>query len=162
MEKYLNAKQIALGLKPRKTAVLPESSPFKVENLRVNSEMHTQFLEKTITAPEQVIRMKDTLSLFDEYKDDQKSALKKIVALSEICRAGDKSAVKVFLEENPAADWLSFVFINDRQINEYFYETIEAFPAPVKQVLLDHLQHQLARLVDLKALFERLTEKLKA
>ena len=111
MSGYLTAKRKALGLEELILNFEQGGEEWKVTPGVLTCEMQPQFLDKAIAMPRKSIIARDTLSIFDEYDDDKKQAVKSLEVFSDICKNGDAEAAGKYLQDNPMTEWFSFVFV---------------------------------------------------
>lgn len=159
---YEIARNIALGLNPypQDPAQSAGTETAKSVQSALKSEMMVQFLERSIEIPSKLIQAKQILSLFDEYSNDKKQSIQLLLELNKICIDGDTDRLNEFLHAHPVSQWLSFAFIEDKQLNDYLHDAIAKYDQDTKALLSTHIEQEINKLVDFKELFECLVEEL--
>ncbi|MBN2878442.1 MAG: hypothetical protein JXN65_02320 [Clostridia bacterium] len=160
MSEYLKVKRKALGLDELILNVDQGDIIWDAGRGGLTCEMQSQFLDKAIAAPRKSIIARDTLSIFDEYDDDKKQAVKNLEVFSDICKNGDAEAAEKYLTDNPMTEWFSFVFLDEGAISNNFYRVADEFSEDIKKVLDAHIEQELKKLYDFHLLLDCLRQKL--
>ena len=161
--KYVQAKQVALGL--RIDTVRSEHPPnmWDISPQGVRSqitEMPFQFFDKALTPPSEVLAHKAALALFAEYPLDRTRALSNLHALSDAILQDLPQVLARLLKRNPAAEWLSFVFLEPDELQTLLWEPILEASIECRSIILSALTNELARLKACTELLKTITVRL--
>ena len=149
MSRYSQAKQIALGLKANAHETGLNSGKWNMASSvppGLQTDMPFQFFDKKLAPPSDVLAHKAALSLFSEYTEDRRQACIKLQALSEAFREKNHQTIARLLKKNPAAEWLSFIFLEPEELQAMLWEPILQSDEKCREVVLAALKGELARL----------------
>jgi hypothetical protein len=161
--KYVQAKQVALGLQVDNISTAPPPNMWDVSPKSVRSqitEMPFQFFDKSLMPPAEVLAHKTALALFDEYPLDRKRALSNLQALSNAIRQNLPQVLARLLKRNPAAEWLSFIFLEPNDLQTLLWEPILEASVECRSIILSALAEELKRLKAYTELLNGITMRL--
>jgi hypothetical protein len=158
MARYDEAKAVALGF-----VLEPPLQDFNTESFGVTAvtagmrlESPYQYFNKQIEPPSEIMAQKAALSLFSEYDRDKKQANKLFAKMSALVSKEDQKGLAKLLEKERFADWFSFVFLTDQNIDG-FYTLVSNSSNQVKTIIKEAAQKELNRLLTFKELLVSLT-----
>lgn len=163
MNKYEKARRIALGLQAGESDAAVEGSVWDVGSMsapELRTEMPFQFFEKKLAPPPEVLAQKTALSLFPEYPGDRKHAYAVLRSLSDAIKAKDSRVTAQLLKKNPAAEWLSFIFLDQEQLQLMLWEPLLEANDDCRATLHKFLDIELSRLVAYTDLLRNILERL--
>jgi len=163
MSRYSLAKQVALGLRAEALTAVQDSGRWNVTPPSANGlklEMPFQFFDKRLAPPSAVLAHKAALSLFSEYRSDRKHALATLQQLSEALKSNQSQNIIRLLKKNPAAEWLSFVFLEPEELQEQLWEPAVQATAECRNAVLSALRSELARLCAHTELLQSMIERM--
>jgi len=167
MSKYSQAKMVALGLKVSGDEMAVDAGRFgfvSQSNMGLQVEMPFQYFDKKLAPPSIVLAHKAALSMYSEYPEDRKHALSILQELSQACKTNQAQTIARILKKNPAAEWLSFVFLDPEELEIMLWEPILQVDDQCRKIVISALRGELARLrafTDLLTnIIDRMSEKI--
>ena len=162
MADYNSAKIIALGLledfpsPPTDDiwSVPVAKSIFSIGSIFSDFE---RSLESDLPEQEKLAAFKKSLAFFDEYAVDQNDAKERAKTLMHLIELNDKTGLQKALSQFPAAEWLSWIFLEDSLTNELI-KTIGKSDQDTKYVLHTAITREENRLVQFKQLMQKINE----
>ena len=156
--KYLSAKKAALGLE--EGTKLPPTKAYEEIEIGQRAMSGAELFSKTFDTPPEIIVRRSVLSLFEEYDEDYERVHVLLKNISALLADNKTEQVAVFLQNNPAIEWLNCIFLENEDIDE-FAVTLEKSSHETRCILLKAVKTDLERLVNFKGLFEALLKKWK-
>ena len=159
MARYDDAKAVALGLSPAPPAQDFSSGGFGVTagSAGMRPQAPYQYFNKGIEPPSELIAHKSALSLFKEYDKDKKNARKLLSKTLALIEKDDAGGVEKLLGKNLFADWLSFVFLSEQDIDG-FVTAVSGAAKDVRTAVAAGANAELVRLINFKELLAKLVE----
>lgn len=162
-KEYEQAKDVALG------KVLPTIHDagdvewdVKPKPLSMSSELPEQMFKREFFPPGEMVAHRAALSLYDgEYDADVNASARTLASLTEMLNRQDAHAVTRLLRRQPTADWFSYVFVAEKDIDPTFVAAVRGTSDVCRRALRAALQGSLSELVTYRRLHEQLLDVIK-
>jgi hypothetical protein len=158
MSLYQDRKSIALGLTPEPSGIVADIftvSPASLHPQGLRPQVSATFYEKTLGIQPAQERHRVALEFMEEYESDQKAARKRFASLCRSLAGNDAEGLRQLFARHHAADWLSYVFLDDHDVEELI-TAIRNAPTECRDVIHHALEKELKRFVAFKELFNRI------
>lgn len=154
---YKRARMVALGFEkpPDDTSGFKEAfgGEIRFSGIEGVAGMAMQFFEQSVDEPDELSAQRAALMLFDDYRKDKESALRKFRHLIGFVQKRKADEAVSFLRRNPCADWLSSIFI-DSSDTDALREQLASLDDDSRKLLNDEFRAERERLVEFGELLD--------
>ena len=156
---YEQARRIALGLTRAPVEANDPKNMWEVLPLNRTVpllETPFQFFARDFEAPPELLAQRAALSLFDEYETDRNRAVNSLLRLSSLLHSRTVESIETMLIETPVWDWLSYVFLDEQDLNEQLIDELTKTDGPCRRAVCNAAKSAMERLEAHRELFAQI------